>query len=82
MNDFQDTNDLKRTREIELSDGQKLVLKCSDPYGFWTIHYLKGEIPDFLKGNYTSFIEAEKRVQTYLAQLPPSKQKEISRVNQ
>jgi hypothetical protein len=82
LDDFAGDNDLKRVREIEFVEGQKLVLKCSDPYGFWTVHYPKGEVPDALKGSFTSFIEAEKQVRSYLNTLPPAKKREVKQVNQ
>jgi hypothetical protein len=44
-----------------------LHAKRQDPYGFWTIHFERGEIPAELKGTFTSFPEAWKRIEVYLA---------------
>jgi hypothetical protein len=43
-----------------------LHAKRQDPYGFWTIHFERGEIPAELKGSFTSFGEAWKRIEIYL----------------
>jgi hypothetical protein len=44
----------------------KLFMKREDPYGFVYINFERGELPEMLKGAYTSFTEAEKKVSLYL----------------
>jgi hypothetical protein len=44
-----------------------LHAKRQDPYGFWTIHFERGEIPAELKGTFTSFPEAWKKIAVYLS---------------
>jgi hypothetical protein len=43
-----------------------LHAKRQDPYGFWTMHFERGEVPDSLKGTYTSFSECWRRIEQYL----------------
>jgi hypothetical protein len=43
-----------------------LHARRDDPYGFWTMHFERGEVPDELKGTYTSFDQCWKRIQIYL----------------
>jgi hypothetical protein len=47
-----------------------LHAKREDPYGFWTIHFERGEVPDFLKGTYTSFSECWKKMAQYINTRP------------
>jgi len=44
-----------------------LHAKRQDPYGFWTIHFERGTIPNELQGTFTSFDEAWKRIEVYLS---------------
>jgi hypothetical protein len=43
-----------------------LHAKRKDPYGFWTIHFERGSVPEELKGTYTSFSECWKKIECYL----------------
>lgn len=74
-NDFNKFRDLGANRVIEL-DNNKLHVQRKDPYGFWEIHFDKGQIPDDLKGRYTSFDEAKKAIDVYLRE----KKREIKAV--
>jgi hypothetical protein len=81
MDNFDPDKDLRRTREVDFGDNNKLLVKCTDPYGFWSIHYQKGEVPQALQGTYTTFDEAMKAIKTYLLNTPsPAKKKEIKQV--
>lgn len=68
MQDFNENKDLLRVRSINLAGGNKINVKREDPFGFWTISWERGQLPDYLKGQYTSFEEARKAVEAYLAQ--------------
>jgi hypothetical protein len=43
-----------------------LHARREDPYGFWTLHFERGELPSELKGTFTSFEEAWKVMAPYL----------------
>lgn len=76
----EDLHDLRKEREVDFGDNNKLLVRCTDPYGFWTIHYSKGETPRSLQGSYTSFDEAMKSINAYVAKMPPMKQKTIKQI--
>ena len=65
FNDFTGDKDLGKIRTIEL-ENNKINLKCEDPHGFWTVHFERGQMPEDLKGWYTTFDLAEKAVMAYL----------------
>ena len=56
--------DLSNDRTMKLNNNMVHVYK-QDPYGFWFVKLEKGQIPDKLKGAFTSFYEAEKAVTYY-----------------
>jgi hypothetical protein len=79
MSFVSDDRDLRNKRSIELTNGNKIHFERSDPYGFWKVHYDKGQVPVKLQGQYTSFEQAEMAVRGYLTDLgkePVSEQKE------
>lgn len=66
FDDFVGDNDITNVREIPLDNGNTLYLKRQDPYGFITASLAKGQVPEWMRGNYTSWKEAQKAVQQYL----------------
>lgn len=58
--------DLSKNRVVTFDNGTKATIRCKDPYGFWTIHYEKGEPPAHLRGSYTTFDEAFKALRNYI----------------
>ena len=58
----------ERTRFVELSNGNKLYAKQSDPFGFWTVNFDKGQVPDSLNQTFTTFRHASKAIEAYLKQ--------------
>jgi hypothetical protein len=80
MQEFNPDPDLRKTREVDFGDNNKLLVKCTDPYGFWAIHYSKGETPSSLKGDYTSFDHAMKAITAYVARMPEVKRKDIKQI--
>ena len=68
MDDFEveTPKDLGRIRTLALEGGNSVTFKCSDPYGFWTIHLEKGQVPHSLTGQYTTYEYAEKEMRAYL----------------
>jgi len=66
LDDFLGANDITSVREIPLDTGNTLYAKRTDPYGFIHFSLAKGNLPDWMKGNYTSWTEAQKAVQQYL----------------
>lgn len=50
-----------------LATGNKLHGKRKDPFGFVYLNFDKGQLPEELKGAYTSFSEAERAVKNYIA---------------
>ena len=47
-------------------DNNKITLKRNDPFGFITIHFDKGQLPDNMRGHYTNFDVAKRDVLRYL----------------
>ena len=64
--DHDSDKDLANIRILDLDNGNKIKVTREDPYGFWYVSYEKGQIPESLKGSYTSFDEAQKAINTYL----------------
>lgn len=54
-----------RVRTIDLGNN-KIYLKQVDPFGLIYINFDKGQLPDWLKGAYTSFDLARRDVERYL----------------
>lgn len=54
-----------RHRTVEI-DNNKVHIKCEDPYGFWYVSLQKGQVPDKLKGAYTTFEKALSDVNLWL----------------
>ena len=66
FDDFTGDNDITNVREITLDNGNKLFLRRQDPYGFITFGLERGQLPEWMRGHYTSWKEAQKAVQQYL----------------
>lgn len=73
MEDFnldEASKDLGRHRTLALEEKNgvknKIHFKQSDPYGFWTVNFDKGTMPEELTGQYTTYEYAEKSVRAYL----------------
>jgi hypothetical protein len=58
--------DLSKNRVITFDNGTKATIRCKDPYGFWTIHFDHGSVPDKLSGQYTTYVKAEDALKSYL----------------
>lgn len=58
--------DNETSRKVIDMGTNKIIMKRTDPYGFITIGFEKGTIPEDLAGNYTSYHEAKQVVETYL----------------
>ncbi len=61
-------NDIGRHRIYKLENGNKIHIKATDPYGFWYINLDKGQLPEKLKGAYTTLEMARKDIERYLAE--------------
>jgi hypothetical protein len=59
--------DLAKRRTVDLGSN-KLHVEQKDPYGFWYIHFDKGQLPKMLEGAYTSFETALKTIELYVQQ--------------
>lgn len=57
--------DLSSVRTFQL-DNNKVIVTKEDPFGFWSIKFEKGRLPDDLSGHFTSFDKAEKAVNVWL----------------
>ncbi len=65
IDDFFGDKDLSTDRKFVL-DKNVLHVRRTDPYGFWNCRYEKGDVPEELKGSFTSFDEAKRAVENYL----------------
>ena len=64
---FDPDKDYPRVQVLEL-DNNKMVLKRTDPYGFIYISFERGQVPESLKGAYTTWEAAKAAVNNYLAE--------------
>ncbi len=74
--DHNSDKDLANIRVLDLDNGNKIRVTREDPFGFWYVSYEKGQIPEHLKGSYTSFDEAKKAINSYLT----NKKREVTSV--
>ena len=63
MQDMVETNSKKRVFELE--NGNKLHAVQSDPYGFWSLHLDKGQLPERFQGQYSTWDAVTKDVERY-----------------
>lgn len=56
---------IENVRVLDLGNN-KLYLKYTDPYGFVTINFDKGQVPQHLRGQYTSMDAAKIAALNYL----------------
>jgi hypothetical protein len=59
--------DLGKVRYVEFGDIQVKFSSENSPFGFWKMHYSRGNVPWDLQGNYQTFQHAYKALQTYAA---------------
>lgn len=52
-----------RTHSVK---GREFIIKCSDPYGFWSIKPNKGQVPKELSGSYTMLEYATQAINLYV----------------
>ncbi len=60
-----DEEHMGKFRKIEI-ERNVVHIKCEDPYGFWKISLEKGQLPERLKGSYTTFDQALREVNRWL----------------
>jgi hypothetical protein len=66
LDEFYDSSrDDPRVKVIEL-DNNKLMMKRTDPYGFISLSFERGQLPESLKGQYTTWESARAAVENYL----------------
>ena len=53
-------------RTISLKSGNKLICTRTDPYGFWSISFERGAVPNELKGSYTTFNNAMRAIELWV----------------
>lgn len=66
---FEDVSDQgnDKVRVTEIDNGNSITATSTDPYGFWSLHLKKGQLPEKYRGSYTTFDQAEKAIAKYLA---------------
>ena len=60
-----DDDRASRVRTIDLGNN-KIFMKQTDPFGLIEISFERGQIPEELKGSYTGFDYARRKIETYL----------------
>lgn len=66
LDEFYDpSKDDPRVKVVEL-DNNKLIMKRTDPYGFIALSFERGQLPESLKGHYTTWEQARAAVENYL----------------
>lgn len=68
LDDFTGANDITSVREVALDNGNTLYVKRTDPFGFFVFSLARGQIPEWMRGQYTSLDEAQKAIKVYLEQ--------------
>jgi len=63
--DIEDVDPSEKNRILELDNGVVIKAVQKDPYGFWSLHYVKGATPEILTGHFTSFDAAKAEVKRY-----------------
>lgn len=58
------TKEFGRERTFDVPNNT-LTVRQNGPYGFWTLHLKRGQLPAKYTGMYTSYSEAEKAVEDY-----------------
>lgn len=59
------TRDFGREISKDLPNGNAITMKQAGPYGFWTLHLRRGQLPAKFTGSYTSISEAERAIEEY-----------------
>ena len=62
---FDPNKDYPRIQTVQL-DNNKLVMERTDPYGFIQIHFERGQVPESLKGAFTTWEAARAAINVYL----------------
>lgn len=57
--------DLARTRFFDLENGNKLIAKQTDPYGFWRLNLDKGQLPAWLDQDFNEWSQVLRAVEKY-----------------
>ena len=75
-------------REIQLTTGNKIKIRRTDPFGLWHFEYQKGPIPKELEGHFTKVSYAIKTLEAFFEnsklrpgpeeKAPPPKTKHVS----
>lgn len=77
MTEWDIEKDRSRIREFE-HEGRTFIITASDPYGFCTVSPAsnQGRTPDMLKGQFTSYQDAEREIIKYVNSTKNSPKKE------
>lgn len=67
MVEFFDREESEVHKVYRLSSGGEVHFRCQPPYGFWTVAWGRGEIPEVLSGKYVSLRTAMQAVSNYLS---------------
>ena len=60
-----DDDRASRVRTVDLGNN-KIFMRQTDPFGLVEISFERGQIPDELKGSYTGFDYARRKIELYL----------------
>lgn len=65
LHDHVGDKDLSRTRTFDLENGNKLIAKQTDPFGFWRLNLDKGQLPKWLDQDFNEWSQVLKAVAIY-----------------
>lgn len=65
LHDHVGDKDLGRIRYFDLENGNKLIAKQTDPYGFWRLNLDKGQLPQWLDQDFNEWSQVLKAVEIY-----------------
>ena len=65
LHDHVGDKDLSKVRVFDLENGNKLLAKQTDPYGFWRLSLEKGQVPAWLDQDFNEWGQVIKAVDRY-----------------
>jgi hypothetical protein len=65
-----DRDEAEVEKKLELPSGGVVVFRMYPPHGMWRIHFERGQTPERVKGDYTSYNEAKRAWDAYYLTRP------------
>jgi hypothetical protein len=66
LDDFETDKDAPNVRVVAVGKN-KIIARRTDPFGFWSLAFERGALPEWLQGSYTSYDQAFLDIQKYIS---------------